>query len=97
MASDERGVALTAVGGLLPEMTKAVLERGVEAELSDHLGYLRGEMAGQGSGAIPVTGTALKTVVSEVGDIQLDQPRSRNSSFSSILMPKGSRRLGGRG
>ena len=96
MASDERGVALTAVGGLLPEMTKAVLERGVEAELSDHLGYLRGEMAGQGSGNSR-NGTALKTAVSEVGDIQLDQPRSRNSSFSSILMPKGSRRLGGRG
>ena len=96
MASDERGVALTAVGGLLPEMTKAVLERGVEAELSDHLGYLRGEMAGQGSGNSR-NGTALKTGVSEVGDIQLDQPRSRNSSFSSILMPKGSRRLGGRG
>ena len=33
----ERGVALTGKGGFLPEMIKAVLERGMEVELTDHL------------------------------------------------------------
>ena len=37
-ATDERGVALTGEGGFLPEMIKAVLERGLDAELTDHLG-----------------------------------------------------------
>jgi putative transposase len=35
---DERGLQLTGEGGFLPEMIKAVLERGLQAELTDHLG-----------------------------------------------------------
>ncbi len=93
-ATDERGVSLTGVGGFLPEMIKAVLERGMEAELSDHLGYEKGDRAGHGSGNSR-NGASSKTVGTEVGDIALDQPRDRNSSFASALVPKGSRRLGG--
>lgn len=40
-------------------------------------------------------GTTPKTVVTEVGDVQLDQPRDRNASFTSVLVPKDQRRLGG--
>ncbi len=93
-ATDERGVALTGEGGFLPEMIKAVLERGMETELTGHLGYERGDPAGNGSGNSR-NGTTPKTVGSEVGDIALDQPRDRNSTFASALVPKGSRRLGG--
>ncbi len=93
-ATDERGVALTGEGGFLPEMIKAVLERGMSAELTDHLGYLKGDPAGHGSGNSR-NGTTPKTVATEVGDIDLDQPRDRNSTFNSALVPKGSRRLGG--
>ena len=39
--------------------------------------------------------TTPRTVVKEVGDVQLDQPRDRNASFTSVLVPKGQRRLGG--
>jgi putative transposase len=92
--TDERGVALTGEGGFLPEMIKAVLERGMQAELSDHLGYERGDRAGRGSGNSR-NGTTPKTVGTEVGDIALDQPRDRNSTFSSKVVPKGARRLGG--
>ena len=49
-ATDERGLSLTGEGGFLPEMIKAVLERGMEAELSDHLGYEKGDRAGHGFG-----------------------------------------------
>ena len=50
MAPRMSGVSLTGEGGFLPEMVKAVLERGMDAELTDHLGYERGDPAGRGSG-----------------------------------------------
>ncbi|MGC1208855.1 MAG: IS256 family transposase [Ornithinimicrobium sp.] len=92
--TDERGVALTGEGGFLPEMIKAVLERGMGAELTEHLGYRRGDIAGNGSGNSR-NGTTPKTISTEVGDIGLDQPRDRASTFGSALVPKGARRLGG--
>mgnify|MGYP000878544010 CR=1 FL=1 len=93
-ATDERGVSLTGEGGFLPEMIKAVLERGMQAELSDHLGYEKGDRAGHGSGNSR-NGTTPKTVATEIGDVTLDQPRDRNATFASALVPKGARRLGG--
>ncbi|MFM6849482.1 MAG: IS256 family transposase [Terrabacter sp.] len=91
---DERGLALTGQGGFLPELVKAVLERGMDAELTGHLGYERGDPGGRGSGNSR-NGTTPKTVGTEVGDVGLDQPRDRNSTFASRLVPKGARRLGG--
>ena len=93
-ATDERGLSLTGEGGFLPEMIKAVLERGMEAELTGHLGYEKGDPAGNGSGNSR-NGKRSKTVGTEVGAIALDQPRDRNSPFASSLVPKGARRLGG--
>ena len=93
-ATDERGVALTGEGGFLPEMIKAVLERGMSAELTDHLGYDKGDPVGRGTGNSR-NGSTPKTVGTEVGDIRLDSPRDRGGSFASALVPKGSRRLGG--
>ena len=93
-ATDERGLSLTGEGGFLPEMIKAVLERGMQAELTDHVGYEQGDRAGHGSGNSR-NGTTPKTVGTEVGDIGLDQPRDGNSTFASALVPKGARRLGG--
>ena len=62
---EEDGLALTGRGGLLPELLKAVLERGMDAELTDHLGYERGDRAGHGSGNSR-NGTSPKTVGTEV-------------------------------
>jgi putative transposase len=92
--TDERGVALTGEGGFLPEMIKSVLERGMDAELTGHLGYERGDRAGHGSGNSR-NGTTPKMVGTEVGEIGLDQPRDRACTFASALVPKGARRLGG--
>jgi len=72
----DRGVALTGEGGFLPELVKAVLERGMDAELTDHLGYERGDPAGRGSGNSR-NGTTAKRVGSEVGDLEIDTPRDR--------------------
>ena len=91
---DESGVSLSGKGGFLPELVKAVLERGMDAELTSHLGYERGDVAGHRSGNSR-NGSTPKTVGTEIGDVELDQPRDRNSSFASSLVPKGVRRLGG--
>lgn len=87
-------VRLTGEGGFLPSMIKAVLERGLQAELADHLGYEKGDPAGRGS-PNSRNGTTPKTVSSEVGDIDLATPRDRAGSFEPRLVPKGARRVGG--
>src|SRR5512135_3580718 len=88
------GVRLTGEGGFLPELVKAVLERGLAVELADHLGYERGDPAGRGSsnsrnGSIP------KTLATEVGPVPMATPRDRAGSFEPRLVRKGQRRLGG--
>src|SRR5213596_3088633 len=46
---DEHGLRLTGEGGFLPALIKKALERGLAAELADHLGYEKGDPAGRGS------------------------------------------------
>ena len=91
---DAGQLQLTGAGGFLPEMVKAVLERGLAAELTDHLGYEKGDPVGR---ELPNArnGFTPKTVASEVGDVALAIPRDRDGSFTPTLVPKGSRRLGG--
>ena len=67
------GVRLTGEGGFLREMIKAVLERGLAAELTDHLGYEAGDPAGRGS-ANSRNGSTPKTVASEVGGTAPGRP-----------------------
>ncbi|MCW2621130.1 MAG: transposase mutator type [Frankiales bacterium] len=92
--SSEGGVSLTGEGGFLPELIKAVLERGLAAELTEHLGYEAGDPAGRGS-PNSRNGHTPKTVQSQIGPLGLDVPRDRNSSFEPRLVPKGERRLHG--
>jgi putative transposase len=91
---DSGGLTLTGEGGFLPEMIKAVLERGLQAELTDHLGYEKGDPAGRGS-SNSRNGATPKTVSTEVGEIALNTPRDRAGSFEPRLVPKGARRAGG--
>jgi hypothetical protein len=91
---DAGGLTLTGRGGFLPELLKAVLERGMQVELADHLGYQKGEAAGRGA-PNPRNGATPKTVATEVGDVALDTPRDRAGTFTPALVPKGARRLGG--
>jgi putative transposase len=91
---DEGGVQLTGEGGFLPELVKRVLEAGLQAELTDHLGYERHDRAGHGSGNSR-NGFTAKRLGTEVGDVDLATPRDRIGSFEPRLIPKGSRRVGG--
>ena len=95
MAGAEAGeLTLTGEGGFLPEMVKAVLERGLAAELTGHLGYEKGDPAGRGT-ANSRNGSSPKTVETEIGPVPLAVPRDRAGSFEPRLVPKGSRRAGG--
>jgi putative transposase len=87
-------LALTGEGGFLPEMVKAVLERGLAAELTSHLGYDKGDPAGRGT-ANSRNGTSGKTLETEVGRVPLAVPRDRAGTFTPALVPKGTRRAGG--
>jgi len=88
------GLRLTGEGGFLPQLVKAVLERGLAAELSDHLGYAKGDPAGR-DGGNSRNGSTPKTLATEIGQVPLDMPRDRAGTFSPALVPKGARRIGG--
>ena len=87
------GVGIDGPDGLINRMIKAVLERGLEVEMADHLGYDRGDSAGAGSGNSR-NGFTGKTVITTAGQTRIDVPRDRNSSFTPQLVPKRRRRLG---
>lgn len=91
---DAGEVELDGRDGLIQQLIKTGLERGLNAELSDHLGYELGDPA---AAVFPNSrnGSYPKTVASQVGDVELDIPRDRDGTFSPTLVPKGSRRLGG--
>src|SRR5690554_2196212 len=90
----EGQVSLTGPGGFLPELIGRVLERGMGAELSDHLGYDRGDPAGRGA-PNSRNGSTPKTLATEVGAVPIATPRDRAGTFEPRLVPKGTRRLDG--
>lgn len=81
------------VDGLLNQMTKAVLERALETEMTHHLGYEAGDPAGRGTGNSR-NGKTTKTVATTNGPVELTVPRDRDSSFEPRIVPKRARRVG---
>jgi len=88
------GVGLVGPGGLLADLTKRVLEAMLEGELTDHVGYAPYDRVGRGSGNSR-NGTRSKTVLTEIGPIDIDVPRDRAGTFEPMVVPKRRRRLGG--
>ena len=80
--------------GLLKQLTKALLERALKAELSHHLGYEKHSVEGQNSGNSR-NGKSKKTLKGEFGTLPIDVPRDRNSSFEPKIIPKGQTRFEG--
>lgn len=91
---DAEGAELLGPDGLLSQVTKAVLERALDEELTDHLGYEKHDPAGRGSGNSR-NGTTPKTMLTDVGAIGMDVPRDRNGEFEPRIVPKGTTRLKG--
>ena len=80
--------------GLLKQLTKRLVERTLEAELTEHLGYEPHEQKGRGTGNSR-NGKGSKTVQSETGALDIQVPRDRNGTFEPKLVKKRQRRLEG--
>jgi putative transposase len=90
----EQGVELVGPGGLLNQLTKKVLETALEAEMSDHLGYDKHHPAGRNHGNSR-NGIRPKTVLTEIGPVEIDVPRDVDASFQPKIVKKRQRRLSG--
>jgi len=88
------GVELVGPGGLLSGLTKTVLETALEAELDEHLGYPKHAVEGRNRGNSR-NGTRSKTVLTEVGEVELEVPRDRDGSFEPKIVRKRQRRMSG--
>jgi hypothetical protein len=88
------GVDLVGPGDLLAGLTKTVLETALEAEMSEHVGYDKRDPAGR-NGQNSRNGTRAKTVLTEVGPVEIEVPRDRDGSFDPVIVRKRQRRLGG--
>ena len=81
-------------GGLLKELTKAVIERCLETELDTHLGYPKHGHKGNAIGNSR-NGYSQKTLKGEQGHVDIKVPRDRQSMFEPQLVKKGQTRLEG--
>lgn len=80
--------------GLLKQLTKALVERAMKAEMTDHLGYGKHDPAGKKSGNSR-NGNSKKTIKGEFGNLEIAVPRDRNSTFEPVIVPKGETRFTG--
>ena len=80
--------------GLLKQLTKALLERALNAELTEHVGYEKHDPVGYNSGNSR-NGTTRKKLKGDFGELELETPRDRNGSFEPQLVSKGQTRFAG--
>jgi putative transposase len=80
--------------GLLAQLTKRLVERAMEVELTDHLGYESHREPPGGAGNTR-NGTSPKTLVTEHGKVGLQAPRDRDGSFEPRIVRKRQRRFQG--
>ena len=73
---------------------KAVIERAMNAEMNQHLGYRPGEPKPDGQ-VNERNGASGKTVLTDTGAVRIDVPRDRAGNFEPILIPKHERRFTG--
>ena len=90
----ERGVKLAGEGGLLQALTKRLLESALEGEITDHLGYAKHDADGDNSGNSR-NGRRAKTVLTDIGPVEIEVPRDRAGSFEPQIVKKRQRRLTG--
>jgi putative transposase len=80
--------------GLLKQLTKALIERAMNAELNHHLGYEKHAPEGRGSGNNR-NGRSRKKVQGDFGAVEIEVPRDRNGTFEPKIIPKHERRFTG--
>jgi len=79
-------------GGLIKQLTGRILQRALEAEMTEHLGYEKNSNAGDNSGNSR-NGYTEKTILLENQSASIDVPRDRNGTFEPIIVPKHEKRV----
>jgi type III secretion system FlhB-like substrate exporter len=87
----EKGIELVGPNGLLSQLTKRVLEAALEAEMSEHLGYEKHDPVGRNHGNSR-NGVRSKTVLTEIGPVEIEVPRDLDASFQPTIVKKRQRR-----
>jgi putative transposase len=82
------GLQLTGEGGVLQQLTKKLLDSALDGEITDHLGYDQHDPAGHNTGNSR-NGTRSKTVLTEVGPVEITVPRDREGSFEPKIVKSG--------
>ena len=85
---------ITGPNGLLKQFTKRLLEQAMNAEMTNHLGYEK-HQAESGKTSNSRNGKSQKTVKTEIGEVNIDVPRDRNSEFEPQIVKKHQRRFDG--
>lgn len=82
------------LSAILRELTQLTVESTLEAEMDEHIGYVKHAPAGKDSGNSR-NGSSSKRMISDAGIVKIDTPRNQDSSFSPVFMRKGQRRVTG--
>lgn len=88
------GLRLTGEDGLLAALTKRIIESAAEGEMDVHLGYAKHEPAGR-DGGNSRNGARAKTVLTDIGPVEVTIPRDRDATFEPQIVRKRQRRLSG--
>lgn len=80
------------LNGFMEELYARAMEQMLEGEMDSHLGYEKHSPEGTNSGNSR-NGKTSKTVKTTLGEVELEVPRDRNSSFEPVLVPKRSRKV----
>ncbi len=80
--------------GILKQLTKQLLERAMQAEMTEHLGYKKNAPAKKETNNSR-NGSYSKRVKGEFGNLDIAVPRDRDSSFEPVILPKGKSRFNG--
>src|SRR5512141_455079 len=81
--------------GLFQEIKKSLMERLLESEMDEHLGYDKGDKSTDGRRPNSRHGHTEKTVHTESGSVEVRVPRDRDGSYAPKVIPKHVRRLSG--
>lgn len=94
IANYKKPADLIGENGMLKQLTKAVIEAALQAEMNEHLGHARHGAVANASGNVR-NGQSAKTITGEFGEIEIAIPRDRDASFTPKLIAKHQRRVPG--
>ena len=94
IANYKKPADLIGENGMLKQLTKAVIEAALAAEMNQHLGHTRYGAVANASGNVR-NGQSAKTITGDFGEVEIAVPRDRDASFTPQLIPKHQRRVPG--